>query len=236
MDKTVAVIPARGGSKGIPGKNLVPLLGKPLIAWSIEQAKDAQCIDSVWVSSDSQEILKVAEHYGAKGILRPTEIAHDTASSESAWLHALDEIERLGHHPVHMIGIQATSPIRASVDFDLAMATFKREACDTLFTAMEMEDFLVWRIDPEDGYVPVNYDYKNRQMRQQIEKRFLENGSFYIMDTKILRSQQNRLGGKIGIYAMEKYKMFQIDTREDIKLCEVVMQGYNLVGDCVLSG
>ena len=89
MNKIVAVIPARSGSKGIRKKNLMPFCGKPLLAWSIEQAISSTLIDKVWVSSNSNEILSVAESFGAKTIKRPESISNDTASSESAWSHAI---------------------------------------------------------------------------------------------------------------------------------------------------
>ena len=230
MSETVAIIPARGGSKGIPKKNTVEICGKPLVAWSIEQALEAEGIDSVWVSSDSDEILSVAECYGARSIKRPREISHDTASSEEAWLHALDTIEQTGHTPSRAVGIQATSPIRESRDFQEALRLFEQNGYDSLFTATEIADFHVWRRDDRQGHAPVNYDYRNRQMRQNIEKRYLENGSFYVFRPEIIRSCQNRLGGRIGVCVLEEHKMFQIDTPEDVRLCEVIMRGYGLVG------
>ena len=93
MGNCVAIIPARGGSKGIPGKNLLKLAGKPLIAWSIEHALKSSKIDSVWVTSDSDEILSVSVAYGAKAIKRPASISGDKATSEEAWIHALKKIQ-----------------------------------------------------------------------------------------------------------------------------------------------
>lgn len=229
MVETVAIIPARGGSKGIPQKNLVEICGKPLIVWSVEQALAAGSIDSVWVSSDSDTILEVAIDAGARPIKRPENISHDTASSEAAWLHAIDEIEKAGHKPDQVVGIQATSPIRESDDFEQALKEFTVGGYDSLFTVMEMEDFLVWKDGGAAGYSPVNYDYENRQMRQAIERRYLENGSFYVFKTELLRQTNNRLGGVIGIYKMAKYKMYQIDDLDDVILCEVIMSGYNLI-------
>lgn len=227
MGDVIAIIPARGGSKGIPGKNLRLVCGKPLLAWSIMQARAAKSISSVWVSSDSSEILAVAEEYGAIAIRRPEGLSGDTASSESAWLHALEEVERSGVKVGFVVGMQATSPIRAGFDLDAAIGQVKRENLDSLLTVTEVEDFFNWRIG-SDGPESVNYDYRSRKIRQLIEKRFLENGSFYIFRPEILRILNNRLGGKIGIYVMERHKMFQIDNPEDIVLCESIMRGYGL--------
>lgn len=227
MDNVIAIIPARGGSKGIRGKNLRLVCGKPLLAWSIIQARSAKSINSVWVSSDSNEILAVAEEYGAMAIRRPEGLSGDTASSESAWLHALKEVEHSGVQVDLIVGIQATSPIRFSSDLEAAIGQVKRECLDSLLAVTEVEDFFNWRIGP-DGPESVNYDYRSRKIRQLIEKRFLENGSFYIFRPEIICALNNRLGGKIGMYVMERYKMFQIDNPEDIVLCESIMRAYGV--------
>lgn len=228
MGATVAIIPARGGSKGIPNKNLVDLCGKPLLAWSILQARGSASVHSVWVSSDSEEILDVASHFGARPIRRPAEISGDEASSESAWRHALDTIEASGLAVGRVIGMQATSPIREASDITDALAQFDRDGLDSLLTCCEIEDFFMWTRGPDNMPIGTNHDYRNRHRRQNIEKRYLENGSFYIFSPGILRSVNNRLGGKIGLYVMGKHKMFQIDNPQDIVLCQAIMQGYGL--------
>ncbi|GLR85483.1 acylneuraminate cytidylyltransferase family protein [Bradyrhizobium iriomotense] len=223
--KTLAVIAARGGSKGIPHKNLLDLCGKPLIAWTVEQARAARGVDVVAVSSDSDTILAAAEAAGAVGVRRPDDISGDLASSESAWLHALDAIdERMGRFE-RIVALQATSPIREARDIEEALDTFEREELDSLLSVCEVEDYFNWRIGT-GGPEPINYDFRNRRMRQQIEKRYLENGSFYVLIPSLLREQNNRLGGKIGFHVMERHKMFQIDRPEDVKLCAAIIQAY----------
>ncbi|SCB50548.1 N-acylneuraminate cytidylyltransferase [Bradyrhizobium yuanmingense] len=223
--KTLAVIAARGGSKGIPHKNLLDLCGKPLIAWTVEQARAARGVDVVAVSSDSEAILAAAETAGAVGVRRPDDISGDLASSESAWLHALDAIEaRLGRFE-RVVALQATSPIREPGDIENALETFDRDHLDSLLSVCEVEDYFNWRIGA-NGPEPINYDYRNRRMRQQIEKRYLENGSFYVLIPSLLREQNNRLGGKIGFHVMDRHKMFQIDRPEDVKLCAAIMRSY----------
>lgn len=228
MSATVAIIPARGGSKGIPRKNLVDICGKPLIAWSILQARNARHIDSVWVTSDDEEILVVAESYGARPIRRPVEISGDQASSESAWLHGLEVIEAQGVDIDLVVAMQATSPIRESSDLDRGLQTLREKGYDSLLSVAEVEDFFTWRIGDDGGAESVNYDYRNRKRRQQIEKRYLENGSFYIFRPQQLLSNKNRLGGRIGLFVMGRHKMFQIDNPEDIELCAAIMRGFRL--------
>ncbi len=228
MSATVAVIPARGGSKGLPKKNLVELCGKPLLAWSVMQAKAAESVDSVWVSSDSEEILEVAVAYGAGTIQRPDRISGDQATSESAWLHAMDWLEEEGISLGRVVAMQATSPLREPHDLDEALQAFETEAYDSLLSVTEIDDFFMWALDSDGQPKSVNYDYRNRQRRQVIEKRYLENGSFYIFRPSILREHNNRLGGRIGMHVMAKHKMFQIDTAEDLRLCAAIMRGYAL--------
>lgn len=225
---TVAVIPARGGSKGIPRKNLTPVCGKPLIAWSILQARATATVDSVWVSSDDKEILAVAEEFGARPIVRPLEIAGDFASSESAWLHALDWIEQTGVPIERVVGMQATSPLRAPSDLIRALNQYDRDGCDSLLSVCEIEDFFIWRLNPFGLAEGVNHDPDNRKRRQDIEKRYLENGSLYVFTPQLIRARKNRLGGRIGMFVMDKYKMFQVDVPSDVPMCEAIMRGYGL--------
>lgn len=221
MGDCVAIIPARGGSKGIPGKNLLMLSGKPLIAWSIEHALKSSKIDSVWVTSDSDEILSLAKELGANVILRPLNISGDRATSEEAWIHALTNIKQ--HTEVDLIVcMQPTSPIRGRNDLDEAVEMFTAGQFDSILSVTKIEDHFEWRLT-SDGAESVNYDFKDRRRRQEIEQKYLENGSFYIVSPADLINNNNRLGGKIGLYVQEKYKMFQIDNIEDIALCEAIL-------------
>lgn len=224
--RTLAVIAARGGSKGIPHKNLLDICGKPLIAWTVLQARNATSVTEVAVSSDSEQILETAERYGAVAVRRPDEIAGDTATSESAWLHALNAREAAGGPFDRVVALQATSPIRESRDIDAAIAQYERDGVDSLLTVCEVEDFFTWRLNAQGHAESINYDWRNRRRRQEIEKRYLENGSFYVFAPNLLKQTDNRLGGKIGLFPMDRHKMFQIDRLEDIKLCEAILKGY----------
>lgn len=226
----VAIIPARGGSKGIPKKNLLDLCGKPLIGWSIDQAVNAELIDDVFVTSDSDEILAVGEKFGAKSIKRPEAISGDNATSESAWLHALDEIEAKGKKVEYVVLMQATSPIRHSFDLDQAIKKMKDENLDSLFSVANIGDFFIWR-KMADKYESINYDYKNRKRRQDFGEQLLENGSFYICKPSLLRETNNRLGGNIGVHEMPLWKSFEIDDIENVKFIKMLMENYLFKGE-----
>ena len=120
-----------------------------------------------------------------------------------------------------------TSPLRDSNDFSNALEKMKNEKLDSLLSVNELRDFFIWR-KQDTKFISDNYDFKNRSRRQLINTKYHENGSFYIFRPEILKQYQNRLGGKIGYYLMEEYKSFQIDEIEDLKLCEIIMNGYEL--------
>jgi CMP-N,N'-diacetyllegionaminic acid synthase len=224
-----AIIIARGGSKGIPNKNIIEFCGHPLLSWTIRQCLAVGLISDVWISSDSREILAIGERFGARPIPRPDTISGDNASSESAWLHALDAIEAKGGAPIdYVLAPQVTSPLRDPTDFSNAIDLIVEEEADSLLSVAEIEDFFIWQMNTFGNIESMNYDYRNRKPRQQIRTRYLENGSFYLFKPSLIRETQNRLGGKIAIYIMERFKMFQIDEPEDIKLCSIIMSGYGL--------
>lgn len=228
MANVVAIILARGGSRGIPGKNIIDFCGKPLIVWTIEQLQGAKGIDSIWVSSDSEEILSISQTFGAEIIHRPAEISGDAATSESGWLHALDYIENKVGCVELVVAPQVTSPLREPEDIERGINDFQEQKCDSMFSCSVVEGLFFWEKMTGGKLRSANYDYRNRKRRQDIPQQYIENGSFYLFRPGVLRKFNNRFGGKIGVTKMEFWKMFQIDEPSDIKLCQVIMRGYGL--------
>lgn len=220
MNLVPAIILARSGSKGSQNKNLLAFSGKPLLAWSILQAREAKHINQVYVSSDSPVILNVAEEYGAIPIKRPDELSTDTASLEVALLHALDIIKvAYGTEPEAVVFLQATSPLRESIDIDGAFEAFRSQSADSLFTDALLEDLCAWV--EENGILKgKTFDPWNRGCRQGRQTLYLENGSIYVFKPQLLRETGNRLGGKIARYTMPYWKSFKIDSAENVDLCE----------------
>lgn len=214
----VTIIPARGGSKGLPGKNLRTFCGKPLLAWSILQAPKP-----VYVSSDNVEILLVAEAYGAIPIKRPDELATDEASSESALAHVLACIDE----PQEIIFLPPTAPLRYSHDIIRALQIFRKSGADSLFSSCELQDFCGWT--EQDGQLRgLTFDPMNRGRRQDRKPIYLENGSIYIFKPKLLQDTGNRLGGKIVRYPMQFWQSFEIDDQETFDLCEWYFKRHGL--------
>jgi len=227
----VCIILARGGSKSIPRKNLIDFCGKPLLVWSIGQALGSRYIKSVFVSSDSNEILCFAKKAGAGVILRPKQIAGDRASSEDALLHALVEVERRQQEKISIVVfLQATSPLRTPEDIDQAIEVFISKKADSLFSATRLEDFCLWQRNGQQ-WKSLNFDYRNRGRRQERDPLFLENGSIYIFKPNALRQLGNRLGGKITVYLMPFWKSYEIDEPSDVELCRYFMM--NKILNCL---
>lgn len=224
-NKTFAIILARGGSKGIPQKNVMNFLGKPLIGWSIEQALNSSVIEEVYVSSDDQRILRCAEQFGATPLSRSAELSVDQSTSEDGWTDVLSRLKPKHANAEHFFALQATSPVRSSNDFDKANTIFIDEKLDTLFTAEEIRDHYIWDILGEK-VTPNNFKYHERGMRQNLKTRHLENGSFYILNRLKFIKNSKRHFGRIGVYEMPKFKSIQIDTFEDAKIAEALMEKF----------
>ena len=216
-NKFISIILARKGSKGIKNKNLSLIKGKPLIYWSIKQSLNSKKISQTWVSSDSEKILKFSKQYGAKIIKRPKKYSNDKTSSEDSWLHAIKFLQKNKNYFENVIGIQPTSPIRNSIDFDMAINNFTKNKFDSLFSSSKIEDFFIW--EKKKKTLKANYNFKKRPRRQEIKPKFLENGSFYIFNKNQFLKTKCRLFGKIGTYTQkEKIKSFQIDNIEDLEI------------------
>ena len=221
----LAVVPARGGSKGIPGKNLVPICGRPLLVWTLERCRQEPEISRTVVSTDDATIAAVAEANGAEVVWRPAEISGDTAPSELALLHVLETLElQDGYDPDLVVFLQATSPLRAPGTIGRAIAQLDREGADSLLSVGPIRGF-VWR-ESAAGVESVTYDWRNRPRRQDVSEDLLENGSFYIFPPRLLRSSGNRLGGRISAFVMSYLESFQIDEPEDLPVMETLATIY----------
>lgn len=214
------IIPARGGSKSIPGKNIIPFRGKALIEHSIAYARAARQVNRVFVSTDDDRIAQIAAAAGADIISRPAEIAGDTATTESAISHALGIWKDQDLAPDIIVLLQATSPLRPAGSLDQALDHLKQEGFDSLLSISPTHRFF-WRVKGKEALA--EYDFLNRPRRQDMteqDKRYVENGSVYIFTRDHFEKTGNRLGGKIGYTIFPEDYSLEIDTPGDIILLE----------------
>jgi len=222
MKNIVAIIPARGGSKRLPNKNILPLNGKPLLFHTIAHAQKSKLVKRILVSTDDNKIAEVSYNYGAEVVRRPKKISGGSATSESALLHALDHINiRTADFPDLIVFLQCTSPIRKDDDIDRAIETLLNQGADSLFSACRFYKYL-WKLHNQN-IASINYDYTKRWREQDFPLQYMENGSIYVFKPWVLKEYGNRLGGKITIFEMDYWNSFQNDSLEDLKLCELIL-------------
>jgi YrbI family 3-deoxy-D-manno-octulosonate 8-phosphate phosphatase len=216
--RTVAIIPARGGSKGIPLKNLQKVAGISLLARAINAAQASPSIDRVIVSTDHDGIAAEALRAGAEVAHRPAEIAGDTATSESALIHTLSTLDEDFDITVFM---QCTSPFIDSASIENAVRTVRDDDADVVFSAVEDHSFL-WRLDDDTQAVAVGHEASFRPRRQDRAKHFNETGAFYVMRTSGLIEHEHRFFGRIGIEEVPPEHAREIDDMSDLTLVRAI--------------
>ena len=214
---TVALLPARGGSKSVHRKNIQPIGGMPMMAYGITAACACKYIDEVYVSSDDEEFLDIAKLYGAKPIHRPDKLATDSTTTEEVVNHFIDKV-----HSQNIVLIQPTSPMLLAEDLDGAMRKFIDEKLTCLFSAAVTNDMLLWEGEP---LYPLNYDPHNRGRRQTRKREILiENGAFFIFARKPYLAAHCRICGKhVGYYEMPYWRSFQVDSKADLQAVRTLM-------------
>lgn len=212
----VAIIPARGGSKGILQKNIVPVAGKPLIVHTLGAYSSLLGSENVYVSTDDENIKETTLGYGASVIDRPKQLAGDKVSSEEALLHALDYLEKENKVPDFFIFAQCTSPLIEQDDIQKAIKLFIENKADVVFSAVGDHSFL-WEVNIERNAVSTNHDSSKRLMRQDLNPSYRETGAFYIIDTKGFLENKHRFFGKTMLYEIDKVKSLDIDDYVDLE-------------------
>ena len=217
--KNIALIPLRGGSKGIPRKNLKEINGSPLCSYAINAALRAERIHEVWVSTDDQEIIDfINTEFPKVNIrIRPDEFATDTATTESV---ILDLINSNHFKPTdQLILIQATSPLVTSKDLDEALLQLSESEKNSLVSGVEFKRF-TWKNDGN----PLNYNVFKRPRRQDFDGLFLENGAFYISNIETIERTQNRIDVPAELYFMAEETAFEIDEVSDWIIVETLLK------------
>lgn len=215
-----AVIPARGGSKGIPGKNVAEVGGVPLVARAVRACLAAAHVTRVAVSTDDEAIARAARAAGAEVVERPAELGSDEASSESALLHALDRLEERHGEPVDvLVFVQCTSPFVTAGEVEETVLAVVRDGADSAFTAVPFHGFL-WTADPGTGpghgARGVNHDSAVRQRRQDRTPEYLESGAVYAMRAEGFRRHGHRFFGRTQLVPTAPERAIEIDEPGDL--------------------
>jgi N-acylneuraminate cytidylyltransferase len=226
--ENIAFIFARGGSKGLPGKNILPLAGKPLIAWSIEQALAVNRIKQVIVSTDSLEIAEVAESYGAKvPFMRPAELAQDESPEWLAWRHALNYIlETSGKLPEVMISVPATAPLRLPVDIENCLNVYEKEVSDVVIAVTNSHRSPYFNMvkknsdDTVDLVVPKSAAVSRRQ---DAPITYDITTVCYVAQPKFVLKNNSIFEGKVNSVLIPPERSIDIDTNHDFEIAEFLM-------------
>ena len=225
---TLVIIPARGGSKGLPGKNIMPLLGKPLIAWSIEQALNSKYTDKVFVSTEDDEIAKVASEYHAKPQFpRPAELAQDSSPVYEAVLYTLDEFENLGQKFDYVALMEPTSPLRKDNDIDETIRNIvDHPEADALVTVGEVHTehpMIVKKIKNGNVYSYIDEVEKIYQ-RQQADKAYFPYGVIYISKVSAYRKYKTFYPANTIPHYIERWQNYEIDDLYDFLCVQSILE------------
>ena len=220
----IAIVPARGGSKGLPGKNIKDLLGKPMIAYTIEEALKSKNISEVIVSTDYKEIESVAIKYGAKSyFLRPEHLASDHAKAIDNYIYTIDRLnECFGYDIKNFVVLQPTSPLRTVEDIDGAIKLFKDKNADSVISYTEEYHPVEWhKYITKDGKFENIFNEKLLN-RQEIRKSYFPNGAVFVFDYGLIK-QKKYYSDNSYAYIMPRNRSTDVDTLEDFKYIEFLL-------------
>lgn len=220
----LAIIPARAGSVGIPDKNIRPFCGVPLVVRTIRAAVAAETVRRVIVSTDSEGYADICRTAGAEVMIRPPELATNAASSESALLNVLEQLQAAGEDlPEWLVFQQCTSPFTRPEDIDGLLRRVQKAKADSGFTAVKSHRFL-WRVQSDGSADGINHDKSVRLRRQDREPEFMENGAVYVMKTDGFLRHQHRFFGKTVLQEVPEYQGFEIDSEDDWQIAEAIFR------------
>jgi len=225
----IAIIPARGKSKGIPKKNITPFAGKPLIAYTIETAFQSELLDRVIVSTDDAEIASVATQYGAEVLMRPAALAQDDTPDLPVFQHALQTLrETEGYTADIVVNLRPTCPLRNVHDINLAITKMLETDCDSVRTVTRAKDHPYWMMKFKgDQLLPFldDIDIQKYYRRQLLPDAYILNGGVDVMKAAIIETHTNLYGTHIKGVLMPAERSVDIDTVVDVKIAEALLKG-----------
>ncbi len=229
--KILAIIPARGGSKGLPRKNIIDLAGKPLIAWTIEASLNSKYISKTIVSSDDDEILNISRQYNSNIIKRPFELALDTTASAPVLKQVIEELKKEKKQFDYLILLQPTSPLRDVKNIDEAFDVFFKSEATALISVCEVDNKILKAFkENKDGFIEGVSNNKYPFMRRQdLPNTYLSNGAIYIIKVEEFEKNNNLFTDKTISFIMNEVQSLDIDTYADLKKVENIIRTSNEV-------
>jgi len=226
MDKKIiALIPARGGSKGLPRKNIALLNGKPLISYSIQSALNTNLVSRVIVSTEDAEIAETSRKYGAEVMDRPRELAQDDTPTMSVVIWTLNQLEANGYFADAIVLLQPTTPLRTSHDIDAAAKLFFESDCESVVSICEMEHSPYWSFKVENGFISSLLGKEHLSIRRQdLPKVYLPNGALFISSPKVLLRTKSFYTDRTMPYIMPSERSIDIDSEKDLLLAEIMLR------------
>lgn len=229
--RIIAIIPARGGSKGLSGKNIKPLLGKPLLAWTIEQAKASHYIDDIFVSTDSPDIATISDNYGVKvPELRPVNLATDTSSSMDVVVYVLNHYEARKQFFDFILLLEPTSPMRKESDIDRAIELlYQNASIDGVVSVGEVHmehPMIVKKVNENNKIVPYITETQKIYQRQQADRAYFPYGVVYLVKTSVFKEKHSFYTDNILPYFIERWQCYELDDIYDFYCIESIFKHF----------
>jgi CMP-N-acetylneuraminic acid synthetase len=226
--KILAIIPARGNSKGLPQKNIKPLLNKPLISWTIQAAQKSKYLDKIVVSTDSVKIAKISVNYKTEILKRPAKLATDKSLVIKTIFNVLEQLKDRKYNPNIVVLLQPTSPFRTTADIDAAIKLFIKYRCESVIGVCEVEHSPYWHLKIERRFLKPVFSLKYlKHRRQDLPKTFRPNGSIFIASPKTIHKYKSFYTPKTIAYIMSVEKSIDIDNEQDFVLAETLAKKHD---------
>lgn len=224
--EVLAIIPARGGSKGIKLKNLKKLNNVPLITYTINASKNSKKVSRTIVSTDHKGIEKIAKKNGAEVIQRPKKLGTDKTSLEPVVDHVLEHLKKHEkYQPDVIIILQGTSPLRNAKHIDESLEKFLKYNFDSLISGFTA-DYFSWEKINEKHIIPIDFDPKKRPNRQEKRRQFFENGAIFISKYSSFKNNKCRVSGKVGFYEMPMHLSYDVNEYNDLKTINQLLKKF----------
>jgi len=228
--RIISIIPARGGSKGIPRKNTILLCNKPLISYTINSSLKSKNIDRTFVSTEDEEIAEISRNYGAEIIKRPIELAQDDSHRRDAIKHLLETlIKNVNYNPEIIVLLQPTSPLRTSNDIDNAIELFLNNDCDSVVSVCDSSGEPYWSLKIKNNFIEPLFGWNDflYKRRQDLPTSYILNGAIFITTPENFYKYNSLINDRTLPYIMPRERSIDIDEKIDLKIAKILLEARN---------